>query len=164
MHTLVLLGELNGASAACTLEAALEDLCETEVDAITLDLSKLTHIDATGVAVIAFRCRWCERRGREVALVPGARPVQRAFELAGMTDRLPFLERGAGNRSASAQATAQAPMPAQAPIAEVAPRSIARRQAWREVVGAARWRSIAFTRASTRRERARRARLAGGGV
>jgi anti-anti-sigma factor len=162
MHTLVLLGELNGASAACTLEAALEDLCETEVDAITLDLSKLTNIDATGVAVIAFRCRWCERRGREVALVPGARPVQRAFELAGMTDRLPFVKRVGNDRDAPAPA--QAPMPALAPAAEVAPRSIARRQPRREAVGAARWRSIAFTRAFTRRERARRARLAGGGV
>ncbi len=157
MHTLVLLGELTGASAACTLEAALEDLCEMEVDAITLDLSKLTHIDATGVAVIAFRCQWCERRGQEVALVHGARPVQRAFELAGMTDRLPFLQRSsAGERVAPAQE----PMPVLALAANGA-WNAERRQARREVVRTPRWRSIAFARASARRERVRRARLAG---
>jgi anti-anti-sigma factor len=159
MHTLVLLGELNGTSAACTLEAALEDLCEAEADAITLDLSKLTDIDATGVAVIAFRCGWCERRGRDVALVPGDQPVQRAFELAGMSDRLPFVQHGGGDRAASAPA----PIPVRAPAMDGA-RAVERRRARREAVGATRWRSIAFPRASSRRERARLARLAGGGV
>lgn len=158
MHTLVLQGELTGASAACTLEAALEDLCETEVDAITLDLSNLTHIDATGVAVIAFRCHWCERRGREVALVAGGRPVQRAFELAGMADRLPFLQ-----RSATGGHAAQAPVPVLA-TAAVGARAAERRQARRELAHTPRWRSIAFERASARRERIRRARLAGRAV
>lgn len=160
MHTLVLLGELNGPSAACTLEAALEELCEREVDAITLDLSRLADIDHTGVAVIAFRCHWCERGGREVVLVPGARHVQIAFELAGMTDRLPFLQRGvSGDRIAPAQA----PMPALGGAAAGA-RTAERRQARRELRGAPRWRSIAFARASSRRERARSARVAGKGL
>ncbi len=156
MHTLVLLGELNGASAACTLEAALEDLCETEVGAITLDLSKLTHIDATGVAVIAFRCRWFERRGQKIALVPGARPVQRAFALAGMTDRLPFLERCA---------TTDRPAPVRTPVPVLALNAgsaweAERPDAHRDVVRTPRWRSIAFARASSRRGQARRTRLA----
>jgi anti-anti-sigma factor len=91
MHTLVLLGELDRTSAS-TLEAAIEELRETQVSPITLDLSKLTYIDATGVAVVAFRCRWCKMHGSEITLIPGARPVQRVFELAGMIERLPFLE------------------------------------------------------------------------
>ena len=90
MHTLVLLGELDRASTA-TFEAAIEGVCETEEEGITLDLSELTRIDATGVAVIAFRCRWCERRGHEVALVPGRPAVQRMFELTVAGRRLPFL-------------------------------------------------------------------------
>ncbi|HMH46340.1 MAG TPA: STAS domain-containing protein, partial [Solirubrobacteraceae bacterium] len=58
--------------------------------AITLDLSKLTHIDSTGVAVIAFRSGLCQRRGYGVALIRGPSFIQREFELAGLGDRLPF--------------------------------------------------------------------------
>ncbi|HEV7529051.1 MAG TPA: STAS domain-containing protein [Solirubrobacteraceae bacterium] len=90
MHRLVLLGELDRASTA-TLEAAIEGLCERRVEGIMLDLSELSYIDATGVAVIAFRWRWCERRGCEFAIVPGSAAVQRVFELTGASARLPFV-------------------------------------------------------------------------
>jgi hypothetical protein len=40
--------------------------------------------------VIAFRSRLCQRRGFEFALIPGSWFIQRAFELAGLVDRLPF--------------------------------------------------------------------------
>jgi anti-anti-sigma factor len=88
MHTLVLIGELDRSSAH-TLEAAIERL-EGGTSAITLDLSNLTHIDSTGVAVIAFRSRLCQRRGYDFALIRGPWFVQREFELAGLGDRLPF--------------------------------------------------------------------------
>ena len=117
MHKLVLLGELDRASTA-TLEAAIEGLCEREVEGITLDLSELSYIDATGVAVIAFRWRWCERRGCEFAIVPGSPAVQRVFELAGAGARLPFVAREpelpAGSSPADEPATA---LPAGAAIA-----------------------------------------------
>jgi anti-anti-sigma factor len=88
MHTLVLMGELDRCSAH-TLEAEIERL-EGATSAITLDLSKLTHIDSTGVAVIAFRSGLCQRRGYGVALIRGPSFIQREFELAGLGDRLPF--------------------------------------------------------------------------
>jgi anti-anti-sigma factor len=90
MHTLFLLGELDHASAH-RLEAEIERICETGVKGITLDLSELTYIDATGVAVIVFRSRLCQRRGHEFALIPGGPFVQRAFELAGVSDSLAFV-------------------------------------------------------------------------
>jgi anti-anti-sigma factor len=93
MYTLVLVGELDRSSTT-TLEAAIEGLCEREVAGITLDLSKLTRIDATGVAVIAFRSRWCERNGCAFALVHGSASVRREFERAGALARLPFVEQG----------------------------------------------------------------------
>jgi anti-anti-sigma factor len=89
MHTLVLIGELDRVSAH-TLEAEIEQLCESGTGGITLDLSRLSYIDATGVAVIAFRSRLCQRRGYEFALIPGSWLIQRAFELAGLLDNLPF--------------------------------------------------------------------------
>jgi anti-anti-sigma factor len=90
MHTLVLVGELDRTSTAM-LEAALEGLCEREVAQIALDLRQLTRIDAIGVAVIAFRCGWCERHGVALTLIAGPPHVQRAFAHARMLERLPFV-------------------------------------------------------------------------
>ncbi len=88
-HTLILTGELNGSSAHA-LEAEIEGLCEEGVTSITLDLRELAYIDSIGVAVIAFRCRLCQRRGYEFTLIPGGRMIHRAFEQAGVAGLLPF--------------------------------------------------------------------------
>jgi anti-anti-sigma factor len=90
-HTLILTGELNRRSAH-TLEAEIEHLCEEGVTGITVDLRGLTHIDWTGVAVIAFRCDLCKKRGYDFALIPGSPRIQRAFEQAGVGDALPFQD------------------------------------------------------------------------
>ncbi len=90
-HTLILTGSLDRGSVQ-VLEAEIERLCEEGVTGITLDLRQLTYIDTIGVAVIAFRCGLCERRGYDFALIPGPRLVQRAFEHAGVSELLPFRE------------------------------------------------------------------------
>jgi anti-anti-sigma factor len=90
-HTLIPTGELDHRSAH-VLEAEIERLCEEGVTGITLDLRELTYIDSIGVAVIAFRCGLCKRRGYDFALIPGSRFVHRAFEQAGVADLLPFQE------------------------------------------------------------------------
>ncbi len=90
-HTLVLTGELDSSSANA-LEAEIERLCEEKVTAITLDLRELAYIDPVGVAVIAFRCRLCMRRGFDFALIPGSRMIHRAFEQAGVAGLLPFQD------------------------------------------------------------------------
>jgi anti-anti-sigma factor len=103
-HTLVLTGELDRRSAA-TLEAAIEHLCEEGVTGITLDLRGLEYVDWIGVAVIAFRCGHCKRRGYEFALIPGSPSIQRVFEQAGVGDSLPFQHDDvAGELVSSAQA------------------------------------------------------------
>jgi anti-anti-sigma factor len=88
-HRLILTGELDRRSAHA-LEAEIERLCEEGVDSITLDLRELRYIDPIGVAVIAFRCRLCQRRGHEFVLIPGGRMIHRAFEQAGVAGLLPF--------------------------------------------------------------------------
>lgn len=92
-HTLVLTGALDHHSAH-ELEAEIERLCEEGVTSITLDLRELTYIDSIGVAVIAFRCGLCKRRGYDFAVIPGSRLIHRAFEQAGVTKLLPFEEEG----------------------------------------------------------------------
>src|SRR5664280_289902 len=73
-HTLILTGELNHRTAH-VLEAEIERLCKEGVTGITLDLRDLTHIDSIGVAVIAFRCGLCKRRGYDFAVIPGSRYI-----------------------------------------------------------------------------------------
>jgi anti-anti-sigma factor len=90
-HTLVLTGELDRRSAPM-LEAEIERLYEEGVTGLTLDLRELTYIDATGIAVIVFRCGLCKRRGQDLALIPGSRFMQHAFEQAGVSDLRPFRE------------------------------------------------------------------------
>lgn len=90
-HTLILTGELDSSSANA-LEAEIERLCEEKVTAITLDLRELAYIDPVGVAVIAFRCGLCMRRGFDFALIPGSRMIHRAFEQAGVAGLLPFQD------------------------------------------------------------------------
>jgi anti-anti-sigma factor len=90
-HTLVLIGELDRASTH-TLEAEIERQCDAGIKALTLDLSELSGIDASGVAVIVFRHKWCRSRGCELALIPGSSAIQHTFALAGAIDRLSFKE------------------------------------------------------------------------
>jgi anti-anti-sigma factor len=91
MHTLTLTGALDHRTAHA-LEAQIESLCEEGVTGITLDLRELEHIDPSGVAVIAFRCGLCKRRGYDFALIAGSPSVHRAFEQAGVAAMLPFRE------------------------------------------------------------------------
>lgn len=90
-HTLVLTGTLTHRTAHA-LEIEIERLYEEGVTAIVLDLRELAGIDPVGVAVIAFRCGLCERRGYGFELLAGSKRVQRAFAEAGVADLLPFVE------------------------------------------------------------------------
>jgi anti-anti-sigma factor len=89
MHTLVLLGELDRTSAPA-LEAEIERLCEGGVVALALDLGGLTHLDATGVAVIVHRCGWCARHGCELKVLAETPLARSAFALAGAQERVGF--------------------------------------------------------------------------
>lgn len=91
MHTLILTGSLDRGSVH-QLETEIERLCEEGVTGITLDLRELSYIEAIGVAVVAFRCGLCLRRGYDFALIRGPRVVQRAFEQAGLSELLPFTD------------------------------------------------------------------------
>jgi anti-anti-sigma factor len=82
-HTLILTGELDRGSAT-TLEAEIERLCEEGVTNLTLDLRELRRIDSIGATVVAFRSSLCERRGCDVAVIPGAGVIRRALEQAGI--------------------------------------------------------------------------------
>jgi anti-sigma B factor antagonist len=89
LRRLVLTGALDTSSVP-TLEDAISRCCAGETRAITLDLSRLTFIDSSGLWTITSARRWCERQGYGFSLIPGPEPVQQVFELTGLSDLLPF--------------------------------------------------------------------------
>jgi anti-sigma B factor antagonist len=88
-RTLSLEGELD-TRAVPELEAAIGRYCAEGPRALTLDLSKLSFIDSSGLWTILAAMRWCERQGRGFSLLPGPEAVQQVFEVTGLIDVLPF--------------------------------------------------------------------------
>jgi anti-sigma B factor antagonist len=92
-HTLVLSGELDIASSA-ELKARLLQLCANQTTAITLDLSRLTFMDSTGLFMVLFAKELADTHGYDFSLVPGSPTIQHVFELTGLLDALPFRADG----------------------------------------------------------------------
>jgi anti-sigma B factor antagonist len=88
-RTLTLEGELD-TRAVPELEAAIARYCADGPRTLTLDLSKLSFIDSSGLWTILAAMRWCERQGRGFSLLPGPEAVQQVFEVTGLIDVLPF--------------------------------------------------------------------------
>jgi len=88
--TATLRGEFDMA-ATFTVEPTLERLLATpQLEALTLDLAALRFIDSTGVGVVLRVHDEAQRRDIALAIEPGPPEVQRVFEVAGLTDVLPF--------------------------------------------------------------------------
>jgi anti-anti-sigma factor len=94
-RTLRLAGELDMTSVA-TLEAAVSRACSGSTRSVTIDLSGLSFIDSTGLAVIIHTSGLCSNRGYAFKLIRGPRAVQRLFEVTGLDGVLPFVESGSG--------------------------------------------------------------------
>jgi anti-anti-sigma factor len=90
-HTLVLVGELDLATAP-ELDAMTEQACANGAGELVLDLRQLAFIDSTGLRAILRVRNHCEAHRCGLFLTPGPPAVQRLFELAGLLERLPFLE------------------------------------------------------------------------
>jgi anti-anti-sigma factor len=88
-HVLVLAGELDLASRPL-LDEMLLRLIGGEVEAVVLDLSRVTFMDSTGLHAILTARALCSQHGCEFLLVQGSPQVQRLFELSGLLDELPF--------------------------------------------------------------------------
>jgi anti-anti-sigma factor len=82
-------GELDMATVG-SLEQELKQLRRTGVDRIVIDLGGLTFMDSSGLHLVARWTNEASRDGFELELEPGPPAVQRIFELAAMTDTLPW--------------------------------------------------------------------------
>ena len=59
-------------------------------DALVLDLRDLAFLDTSGLQIVVEVSRRAHSEGFALTLIPGPRGVQRVFEIAGLTEMLPF--------------------------------------------------------------------------
>jgi anti-anti-sigma factor len=88
-HTVLLRGELDMAGVP-SVEALVNRICAGEARSIELDLTGLSFIDSTGLAVIVHISALCAKQGHRFQIVPGPPAVQRLFEVTGLDGVLPF--------------------------------------------------------------------------
>jgi anti-anti-sigma factor len=72
-----------------TLRAALDGIKSTE--RLVLDLRHLSFMDSTGLHLLVALHRRAQRDGLQLTLVAPAAPVDRAIQLCGLDQELPFL-------------------------------------------------------------------------
>jgi anti-sigma B factor antagonist len=84
-------GELDMATVSA-LEAQVTELREAGFRRIVIDLRGLRFIDSSGLHSL-LRCdEQARRNGASLQLVRASPPVQRVFEITGLSDRLPFID------------------------------------------------------------------------
>lgn len=79
------------------VRAQVEDLTAAGFKRVVLDLRQTTFLDSTGLRLVLDAHSASADDGTEFAVIAGPPEVQRAFELAGLDSRLPFVEPGGVN-------------------------------------------------------------------
>lgn len=89
-------GELDMATQG-QLREALER--QSARGAVTLDLAGLRFLDTSGLRLILETAEAARRDGFDFTVLPGIPAVQRLFDVAGVTELVPFREDGEGGPS-----------------------------------------------------------------
>jgi anti-sigma B factor antagonist len=84
-------GELDLATIG-RLRSKLDQYIAAGCERVVLDLRGLSFLDCTGVHLALDADAAARAAGWELVLIEGPAHVQRVFELAGVRDRLPFVE------------------------------------------------------------------------
>ena len=84
-------GELDVATAGA-VRTALEEQARTH-GVVTLDLGGLRFLDTSGLRLVLETTEAARRNGFSFEVLPGIPEVQRLFQLAGVTDLIPFADR-----------------------------------------------------------------------
>jgi anti-anti-sigma factor len=86
-------GEIDIATAG-RMRAQIDELVDTGFTRVILDLRGVTFLDSTGVHVVVDADAGARANGWALVIVEAPHRVQRTFELAGLSDRLPFVGTG----------------------------------------------------------------------
>jgi anti-anti-sigma factor len=82
-HRLMLSGELDAAGAD-ELGAVIFRLFDGHLKMLTLDCTKLTFLDASGLRVVRLARDLCHEQGWDFGIVPGPARVRHALEFSGL--------------------------------------------------------------------------------
>ena len=74
------------------LRESFDEARATGASRLVLDLRETTFLDSTGLHFAVDIDGWATNNGTEFAIVAGPPAVQRTFDVAGFSDRLPFVE------------------------------------------------------------------------
>ena len=85
------IGELDIATAD-QIGERLNEATRSGAGRVILDLRKTTFLDSTGLHLAVQAHRSATANGTEFALIAGPPAVQRAFEIVGLSARLPFVD------------------------------------------------------------------------
>src|SRR5918999_3149531 len=89
-------GELDVATQGVLREALVR---EAATGSVTLALSELRFIDTSGLRLILATAEAASRDGFEFSVLPGGPAVQRLFDVAGVTELVPFRDGEEGGDS-----------------------------------------------------------------
>jgi anti-anti-sigma factor len=84
-------GELD-VSTAPILQRELERAADESASSIRLDLSALRFMDSTGLQLVLSTASRAQEAGRDLELVRSTNSVQRVFQVAGLEERLTFVD------------------------------------------------------------------------
>ncbi len=99
--TIALAGECDLAQQE-RFRQAIREVLVGHPECVILDLSRLSFIDSTGIHVVIELSQAAGRDGPRLIIYPGPSPVQRVFELCGLTSELPFAPNGNARRTSRA--------------------------------------------------------------
>jgi anti-sigma B factor antagonist len=95
-------GELD-VSTAPLLQRELDRVTEQSPPAIQLDFSALRFMDSTGLQLVLSTASRATEEGRHLELVRGSESVQRVFQVAGLEERLTFVDPDGGTSGDSGE-------------------------------------------------------------
>lgn len=82
--------DLAGLPSICR---AISKVMESAPECVVLDLSQLEFIDSSGLHATTELTEHAAAQNTRLLIVPGSAPVQRLFEITGLLDRLPFVDK-----------------------------------------------------------------------
>jgi anti-anti-sigma factor len=84
-------GELDLASASAA-QAELDRVAGSDVERVIADLSGLTFMDSTGLAILVKASRAAKESAHRFVVIKGGPQVERLFALTGMDEELELVE------------------------------------------------------------------------
>jgi anti-sigma B factor antagonist len=86
-------GEFDLSKRRAVVELVQRELAKSPAR-LAIDLRGVTFIDSSGVHALIETSRLARQSGVEFSIIPGSRPIQRVFEVCGLTNHLPFVPDG----------------------------------------------------------------------